>query len=210
MKNLYKILVFNFFVVIFSSSQLSAEITLKPLYEKTGRDLAERMIEVMPSLNALSIGNENAKNIIVEFLDYNCGYCKKIHPELMEVVKNEDVKLYFYQFPILSESSKLYSRTVLAVMVQDHDKGLKAHDLMMSHQGSLNAEKVQTILEDLNIDFDQFAKDMESVDLDEMLAISYYLAKSIQSRGTPAMVINDEIIFGYVPKSRIKGLLRKN
>jgi protein-disulfide isomerase len=208
MKNLYKILVFNFFVVIFSSSQLSAEITLKPLYEKTGRDLAERMIEVMPSLNALSIGNENAKNIIVEFLDYNCGYCKKIHPELMEVVKNEDVKLYFYQFPILSESSKLYSRTVLAVMVQDHDKGLKAHDLMMSHQGSLNAEKVQTILEDLNIDFDQFAKDMESVDLDEMLAISYYLAKSIQSRGTPAMVINDEIIFGYVPKSRIKGLLR--
>ena len=208
MKNLYKILVFNFFVVIFSSSQLSAEITLKPLYEKTGRDLAERMIEVMPSLNALSIGNENAKNIIVEFLDYNCGYCKKIHPELMEVVKNEDIKLYFYQFPILSESSKLYSRTVLAVMVQDHDKGLKAHDLMMSHQGSLNAEKVQTILEDLNIDFDQFAKDMESVDLDEMLAISYYLAKSIQSRGTPAMVINDEIIFGYVPKSRIKGLLR--
>ena len=208
MKNLYKILVFNFFVVIFSSSQLSAEITLKPLYEKTGRDLAERMIEVMPSLNALSIGNENAKNIIVEFLDYNCGYCKKIHPELMEVVKNEDVKLYFYQFPILSESSKLYSRTVLAVMVQDHDKGLKAHDLMMSHQGSLNAEKVQTILEDLNIDFDQFAKDMESVDLDEMLAISYYLAKSIQSRGTPAMVINDEIIFGYVPKSRITGLLK--
>ena len=208
MKNLYKILVFNFFVVIFSSSQLSAEITLKPLYEKTGRDLAERMIEVMPSLNALSIGNENAKNIIVEFLDYNCGYCKKIHPELMEVVKNEDVKLYFYQFPILSESSKLYSRTVLAVMVQDHDKGLKAHDLMMSHKGSLNAEKVQTILEDLNIDFDQFAKDMESVDLEEMLAISYYLAKSIQSRGTPAMVINDEIIFGYVPKSRIKGLLR--
>ena len=209
MKNLYKILVFNFFVVIFSSSQLSAEITLKPLYEKTGRDLAERMIEVMPSLNALSIGNENAKNIIVEFLDYNCGYCKKIHPELMEVVKNEDVKLYFYQFPILSESSKLYSRTVLAVMVQDQDKGLKAHDLMMSHKGTLNAEKVQTILEDLNIDFDQFAKDMESVDLDEMLAISYYLAKSIQSRGTPAMVINDEIIFGYVPKSRIKGLLSK-
>ena len=208
MKNLYKILVFNFFVVIFSSSQLSAEITLKPLYEKKGRDLALRMIEVMPSLNALSIGNENSKNIIIEFLDYNCGYCKKIHPELMEVVKNEDVKLYFYQFPILSESSKLYSRTVLAVMVQDHDKGLKAHDLMMSHKGSLNAEKVQTILEDLNIDFDQFAKDMESVDLDEMLAISYYLAKSIQSRGTPAMVINDEIIFGYVPKSRIKGLLR--
>ena len=208
MKNLYKILVFNFFVVIFSSSQLSAEITLKPLYEKTGRDLAERMIEVMPSLNALSIGNENAKNVIVEFLDYNCGFCKKIHPELMEIVKNEDVKLYFYQFPILSESSKLYSRTVLAVMVQDQDKGLKAHDLMMSHKGTLNAEKVQTILEDLNIDFDQFAKDMESVDLDEMLAISYYLAKSIQSRGTPAMVINDEIIFGYVPKSRIKGLLR--
>ena len=62
-------------------------------------------------------------------------------------------------------------------MVQDHDKGLKAHDLMVSHKGSLNAEKVHTILEDLNIDFDQFAKDMESVDLDEMLAISYYLAK---------------------------------
>ena len=208
MKNLYKILVFNFFVVIFSSSQLSAEITLKPLYEKKGRDLAQRMIEVMPSLNALSIGNENSKNIIIEFLDYNCGYCKKIHPELMEVVKNEDVKLYFYQFPILSESSKLYSRTVLAVMLQNQDKGLKAHDLMMSHKGSLNATKVQNILEDLSIDFDQFAKDMESVDLEEMLAISYYLAKSIQSRGTPAMVINDEIIFGYIPKSRIKGLLR--
>ncbi len=72
------------------------------------------MLSVIPEDGIIQIGDDNAKNTIIEFMDYFCGYCKKVHYELLEIVnERDDTRLVFLQHPILSDSSKLlYGKNV--------------------------------------------------------------------------------------------------
>ena len=64
-------------------------------------------------------GPDNAKNTIIEFFDYFCGYCKKIHPELIDLVNsNNDLRVVFIQHPILNESSKVLAKIAIAATMQ--------------------------------------------------------------------------------------------
>ena len=207
-KTVIKIVFINIFLLLAINSQVAAEINFKPLFENSERDLSLRLLDVMPELNTLSVGNDDASNIIIEFLDYNCGFCKRIHPELMELAEEEDVKLYFFHFPILSDTSRFYAQTVLAVALQDINRALDVHHAMMSVSGSLTKKKVESILKRADVNLNQFASDMQGVELVEMLEVSYFLAKKIGAKGTPTLVINNQVIPGYIPKNSILGMLK--
>ena len=207
-KTIIKIAFINIFLLLAINSQVAAEINFKPLFENPERDLSLKLLDVMPELNILSVGNDDASNIIIEFIDYNCGYCKKIHTELMEITEEADVKLYFFQFPVLSKTSKLYARTVLAVALQNINKALDVHHSMMTVSGSLTENKVSDILKRTDVNLNQFAIDMQGVELDEMLEVSYFLAKKIGGKGTPTLVINNQVVPGYIPKNKILGMLK--
>ena len=74
-------------------------------------------------------------------MDYLCGYCKKIHPELLKIVdERNDVRVFFIQHPILSENSKTLSRYVLAANLQN--KGFDLHDSILSISGSITQKKI--------------------------------------------------------------------
>lgn len=207
-KTIIKIAFINIFLLLAINSQVAAEINFKPLFENPERDLSLKLLDVMPELNILSVGNDDASNIIIEFIDYNCGYCKKIHTELMEITEEADVKLYFFQFPVLSKTSKLYARTVLAVALQNINKALDVHHSMMTVSGSLTENKVNDILIKTDVNLNQFAIDMQGVELDEMLEVSYFLAKRIGGKGTPTLVINNQVVPGYIPKNTILDMLK--
>jgi len=207
-KTIIKIAFINIFLLLAINSQVAAEINFKPLFENPERDLSLKLLDVMPELNILSVGNDDASNIIIEFIDYNCGYCKKIHTELMEITEEADVKLYFFQFPVLSKTSKLYARTVLAVALQNINKALDVHHSMMTVSGSLTENKVNDILKRTDVNLNQFAIDMQGVELDEMLEVSYFLAKKIGGKGTPTLVINNQVVPGYIPKNTILDMLK--
>mgnify|MGYP001390060553 FL=1 len=207
-KTIIKIAFINIFLLLAINSQVAAEINFKPLFENPERDLSLKLLDVMPELNILSVGNDDASNIIIEFIDYNCGYCKKIHTELMEITEEADVKLYFFQFPVLSKTSKLYARTVLAVALQNINKALDVHHSMMTVSGSLTENKVSDILKRTDVNLNQFAIDMQRVELDEMLEVSYFLAKKIGGKGTPTLVINNQVVPGYIPKNTILDMLK--
>ena len=57
------------------------------------------------STNGLFSGDVNSQNVIVEFFDYNCSYCKEVHEELKKILKKGDSKIIYKNFPILSERS---------------------------------------------------------------------------------------------------------
>ena len=65
-----------------------------------------------------------------------------------------------------------------------------------------------SILKRADVNLNQFASDMQSVELDEMLEVSYFLAKRIGGKGTPTLVINNQVIPGYIPKNSILGMLK--
>ena len=72
----------------------------------------------------------------------------------------------------------------------------------------ISGVKELSILKRADVNLNQFASDMQSVELDEMLEVSYFLAKRIGGKGTPTLVINNQVIPGYIPKNSILGMLK--
>ena len=206
MRRNFILLIFIFFQTY--SLNVWSEITFKPLFDKSDKFFANKILEIMPSLNYLRIGNPNAKNVIIEFVDYNCGYCKAIHNEIISLTNDKELDLvvYFYQFPILSESSRIYSKILMAVAEQDTEEAIKLHDKIMNNKGNLNQEKLNNFLKEININQQKFEQDISGVNIEEKLEVSYYIAKRIGGSGTPLLIINNFVEQGFLKKSEIKKL----
>ena len=208
MKRIY-IFLFYFILIGISTIANSAEINFKPLFDKSNKVFAHKILEIMPSLNNVRIGDPNAKNIIIEFVDYNCGYCKAIHKEIIDLANNKELDLvvYFFQFPVLSDSSRLYSKILLSVAEQNMEEAIVLHDKLMNIKGNLNDNKLNFILSDININQKKFEEDMMSLNIEEKIEVSYYVARRIGGTGTPLLIINNFVEQGFRTKEEIINIL---
>ena len=141
------------FIIIFLSLLLKsahAEMTVEKLIFDDAKPFHLKILEVLPKEAILQIGPDNSENTIIEFMDYFCGYCKKIQPELIEIAnERNDVKIVFLQHPILNESSFAISKMVIAANYQD--KGLELHNAIFSSAGSLTKEKLEKAILDSGV-----------------------------------------------------------
>ena len=97
-----------FIFLMLPSNVLSSDITLNELFFDDTKPYYLKILDAIPEVGILAIGPEDAENTVIEFMDYFCGYCKKIHPELMSLIeKRDDTRVVFLQHPILSESSNI-------------------------------------------------------------------------------------------------------
>ena len=65
-------------------------------------------------------GNPDGDVTLVEFFDYNCGYCKRVLPTLEALVEDDsELRIVFKEFPILSQSSMVAAQAALAAQWQD-------------------------------------------------------------------------------------------
>ena len=109
----------------------------------------------------LFLGNKNGKEIIIEFFDYNCGYCKRSFPEIMELVsENKDIKIILKELPVLGESSILASKASIAS--QKQDKYFEFHQELINFSGIISLIDIKKISKELGINFEQLQRDMNS------------------------------------------------
>lgn len=152
----------------------------------------------------VSIGPKNAKVTIVEFFDYNCGFCKSSSDWLKNVMEKHpnDVRVVFKELPILdgrTKTSKNAAKAALAAHRQD--KYSTMHFALMAER-SLTEERVFKIAEDAGLDMNKLKEDMKDPEIDQILADGLLLANKIPSlTGTPFFVINDDFIAGADPNA---------
>ena len=145
---LVKISVFIFFMLPAHVS--SGDITLNELFFDDSKPYYLKVLDALPESAIIAIGPEDAKNTIIEFMDYFCGYCKKVHIELLQLAnERNDTRIIFLQHPVLSESSKLLANMVVAANMQN--KGIELHNALFQVEGNLNNAKLKQIIEDLEI-----------------------------------------------------------
>ena len=148
------------------------------------------------------MGPQNAPITIVEFFDYNCGYCKRSFAPLMEVLEeNKDVRLVFKEYPILGEPSYLASSTALAI--NDKMKYLTYHSKLMTHSGRVSQAVVEKILGELKLPPQKLQADARSDKYVLQLAETRQLADAIGVNGTPAFVINGQLFPGALNKAEL-------
>ena len=202
---LIKISVFIFFMLPVNLS--SNEITLNELFFDDSKPYYLKVLDALPESAIITIGPQDAENTIIEFMDYFCGYCKKIHSELISVVeKRDDTRVIFLQHPILSDSSNLIAKMVVAANLQG--KGWDLHHGLFNVQGSLTQQKLDQIIIDLEINKTKLVIDMGKDEIDNTVKLSSFLAMGSGARGTPALFINEEFVGGYLPLEKLESMLK--
>lgn len=148
--------------------------------------------------NAPTYGNPDADITIIEFFDYNCGYCKKAMVAVQEVLRNDkNIRIVYREFPILSEGSIYASRAALASRAQN--KYNVFHEELMNAQ-QLNKISVIQIARRIGLDIEKILIDMNDPNVFEHIQTSRDLADALQFTGTPSFVIGDRLIGGYIPE----------
>ena len=184
-----------------------AEMTLNELIFDESKPFHLKILDIIPSEGIIQMGDENAKNTIIEFMDYFCGYCKKVHPELMQIAnEREDTRIIFLQHPILSESSKLLANMAIAANIQN--KGIDFHNALFEVEGNLNNEKLKQIIKNLELNDAKLNIDMTKDEVNNVVRLSSFLANGSGARGTPTFFVNEELVVGYISIDRIKALLK--
>jgi protein-disulfide isomerase len=135
-------------------------------------------------------GNAQGDITIVEYFDYNCPYCRKLAPELAQVVQDDGkVRLIFKDWPILGPVSVYASRLALATKYQD--RFVAAHEALMSTSSRLTEPRIRELLADAKIDVDRALKDMaaNAGTIDAILKRNNDQASAFGFNGTPAFII---------------------
>ena len=199
---------FSVFIFLLNPLQVFAnEMTLNELFFDESKPYHLKILDALPENGIIAIGPEDAENTIIEFMDYFCGYCKKIHPELISLTeKRNDTRVIFLQHPILSESSKIISAMVVAANLQN--KGWELHHGLFSIKGSLTQEKLDQIITQSGINKTKLMIDIGKDEINNIVKLSSFLAMGSGSRGTPALFINEEFVGGYLPLDKLESLLR--
>lgn len=159
--------------------------------------LTEALVLRDPDIPAA--GNPDGDINIVEWFDYNCPYCRKIDPELRQVVQDDGkVRFVLKDWPILGDVSKFAARMALAAKYQD--KFLKAHEAMIGVSSRLTEPRVRELLAGAGIDMDRLNGDAttNAKAIDAILARNHAQAEAFGFNGTPSFIVG---------KFRVPGIL---
>ncbi len=151
-------------------------------------------------------GAEEPAVTVVEFFDYNCGYCKRVFESVVNVQEaNPDVRVVWKEFPILSESSRTAALAALAA--HEQGKYIEMHTALMTNRGALDEDVIFALADEVGLDLDQLRADMGKPELSQYLSENRRLAEALRIGGTPALVVGKELIPGAIPEARLQALV---
>lgn len=145
--------------------------------------------------NAPVSGNPKGDVTVVEFFDYNCGYCKRGFTDVAKLIEQDPkVRVVFLELPILSKDSEEASRVAIAANMQG--KYWDFHSLMISHRGKANKGTAMSIAKRAGLDMDQLKKDLKSPVIDGEIKRVRQLAQDLNINGTPHFIVGNRSIPG--------------
>ena len=174
------------------------------------KNLSKNLSKIKNKNRILFDGDEYSKFEVVEFFDYNCGYCKKSHSVIKDLISEKmDVKFIYVNLPILSERSNELAKLSLAIGSKDRNKFIKFHDFLFSKRKPPNDPEIIDFINNLGLNYGKVKEMSKGNDIKKVLQDNLLIAGDLGIRGTPAFIIDNEIISGFVSKKIIKSLLEK-
>lgn len=142
---------------------------------------------------------------LVVFTDYQCPFCRQMHPRLTALAQEDRrVRIVFKDWAIFGEPSVEAARRALAAKYQGKDKAFD--DALMQIQGKLSSEKIRVAAERAGVDWRRLENDMKAhrKEIDTALARSDSQAGMLGIRGTPAMFIGPYLVSGALPPDQLR------
>lgn len=151
-------------------------------------------------------GNAKGDITIVEFFDYNCGYCKHAFSTVQKLLESDkNLNFRFVEFPILSEQSNLAAKWALAANKQG--KYWEFHQKVITLSGPKSEEGLSKVAQEVGLDVEKLKKDANSDEIKNLLIKNHEMAQKLNISGTPAFIVGDQIFRGYIEDEQFKSLI---
>ena len=159
------------------------------------------------SAGDFALGNPKASVAIVEFFDYNCGYCKKSYPDVRKLAEvDKDIRIVLKEFPILGPGSVVAAKAAIAARKQG--KYWELHQAYMEFQGQKDEKTALAIAAKVGLDMAQLEKDMNDPQVIEIISQNREIANALGIQGTPAFVAGETLIPGAVGYDGLASLIK--
>jgi protein-disulfide isomerase len=176
--------------------------------EQRGVALQAQKDEIFRAKGDAVVGDAKGDVTIVEFMDYNCGWCKKAMLEIGEIVKADPkVKVVFKEFPIFGEHSEYAARAALAAEKQG--KYWQLHQAMFAHEGQVTIDVVDQLAAANGLDVAKMKTDIESAEIAAKISANLQLGKELAINGTPAFIIDDQVVGGYMQLDAMRAAIKE-
>ena len=156
------------------------------------------------------LGNPKGDVTIVEYLDYQCPYCKANHPMISKIVAADgNLRLVMKDWPIFGPPS--IRATQLALGSVDLGKYKLANEALMKTQSPLNDEKIEAALASVGIDVAEAAAafSKNAAKWNGLLMRNEFQAQQFQLPGTPAYIVGTEIYPGVIQEEDLRKAIAK-
>lgn len=166
---------------------------------------AEKASLTDPATSVIA-GNPQGDVTLVEFMDYNCGFCKRAMEDVRALAKDDPkLKVVIKDFPILGPDSVEASRVAIAVKNQlQGQKYWDFHLKLMATKGRINGAKALEIAKDAGADIERVKKEIDAPATRAVIEQTVALGDRLGLTGTPAFIIGDEVVFGAVGQAALK------
>jgi protein-disulfide isomerase len=163
--------------------------------EKQQKVISENAEAIFRSPLAHVAGNPSGDVSVVEFFDYNCGFCKRALPDVVKLAQNDNkVRLVLKELPIFGEESEGAAKVALASAKQG--KYFEMYQKLFTEPGKADKDKALRIAGELGLDKAQLEKDMKEPEIQKSLDEAKDLATKLGLQGTPLFLIGDRSIPG--------------
>lgn len=154
-------------------------------------------------------GNPDGDITMVEFIDYRCGYCRKAHDEVKQLLESDgNIRFIIKEFPILGDESVLASRFAIATKMVAGDAAYdKIKDALIVFRGKINEKSLSRLANTLGLDGDAIAAKMDSNEVNQAIGKNHLLAQKLGISGTPTFILQDQMLRGYVPLANMMDLV---
>jgi protein-disulfide isomerase len=159
--------------------------------------------------NAWVGGNPEGDVTIVEFIDYRCGYCRKAHSEVEQLVQSDkNIRLIVKEFPILGQDSLRSSQFAIAVkLLHGNDAYKLAHDALISLKQGTSDTTLGRLASSLGFNGDEVLAKMNGVEVKAIIDDNRLLGQRLSITGTPTFVMGDQMVRGYVPLDGMRDIV---
>jgi protein-disulfide isomerase len=169
--------------------------------EKHRAAVVENKATIFTSPHQVVLGNPQGNVTMVEFFDYNCGFCKRALGDMLDLIKSDsNLKFVLKEFPVLGEGSVEAARVAVAARMQDTTgkKYIEFHQKLLGSRGAADKTRALAVAKEVGFDMARIEKDMGSDEVKKTIEENMKLAEALGVNGTPSYVVGEEVVVGAV------------
>ncbi|WP_273756137.1 DsbA family protein [Bartonella sp. MM73XJBT] len=165
--------------------------------------------EIFHSPHDAVLGNPNGKRVLIDFFDYNCGYCKMSYSYIENLIKEyPDLRVVIKDLPILGPDSMATHTVVHAFRKQFPEKYPQFHKALLTSESRTNEAKAIKIAVSLGADEKKLRDAIKDPNLQSPFKENIQIASQLNITGTPSYIIGDKVFIGAISQDMLKEAIK--